>query len=319
MFIAGIDENGLGPKLGPMVVTGALFEAQGDRYDPARFVRALGGASRHGGARVDDSKAVMNAGDMRAGEITVLGLVGLFGDGIPNTADEFLDLVCAPPPAILKRECPRSIGDHCFGADLPLPLFGGTMEEVARATEGLSAQMEKAGVRLASVESDVLCPGRFNRLFAGEEGMTKAGLDLASFEGRMESFHARTGDEGTYLCGKVMNLTYYSPRLSLVVNYPLLRRDERKEESYYHLQGLGEVRFLLDGDSRHLPISVASMFGKMIREIFMVRLNRFFGERIEGHRPVSGYGDPVTKAFIAKAPPVLEAEGIPQACFLRSR
>ena len=70
--VVGIDENGLGPKLGPLTVTGALFECA-EGYEHGAFFEAL--AEGAGGAgRVNDSKAVMGFRKMAHGEEIVLGL-----------------------------------------------------------------------------------------------------------------------------------------------------------------------------------------------------------------------------------------------------
>ena len=121
------------------------------------------------------------------------------------------------------------------------------------------------------------------------------------------------------LCGKVMNLTYYSPRLALASRFPLLERAESRNESTYHLQDLGRLRFVLDGDRIHPPVGLASMFGKYVRELFMRSLNAFFRHRFPGQEPVSGYGDPLTGRLIRRARPLLESESIPETCFLRER
>lgn len=311
--VAGIDENGLGPKLGPLVVTGARFALAG-AYDPQAFRRAFAGGATGAGARVADSKEVMAAGAMAAGETTVLALARLVSGETPPSADAFLARFAEGAPG----DCPPGARALCFGDDLALPAFGGDGAGAAALADALGARLEAEGIRLASVRSQWLCPARFNAAFDGGAA-TKADLDLAAFEHRIEAFAAETEGEGLYLCGKVMNLAFYSARMTLPARFPLLRRQEARAESAYALQGLGTVRFLLDGDRIHPPISVASMFGKYVRELFMARLNRFFAARLPGHVPVSGYGDPVTRAFLRRAPALLAAEGIPADCFLRMR
>ncbi|MHC5039855.1 MAG: hypothetical protein ACYTHM_21320 [Planctomycetota bacterium] len=320
MYIAGIDENGLGPKLGPLVVTGALFEVQGERYRPETFLQAFEEASALGGAKVADSKTVMRSGDMALGENTVLAFASRIHGRLPQGAEEFLELTCHPPPSRLREACPAPGADLCFGGDASLPLFGGGMGTAARIAEGLGDRMAGLGIRPVAVESEVLCPARYNRSLTEEGEGSKARVDLAAFERRMLSLFGRAaGEEVLFLCGKVMNQTYYSPKLWLIEAHPLLVRSESREASCYGLQDFGEIRFLLDGDRHHPPIALASMFGKYVREIFMARLNRYFAERIPGHLPASGYGDPVTRAFIQKALPMVREAGIPEPCFLRDR
>jgi len=298
MFVAGIDENGLGPKLGPLVVTGALFETDGDGYEPSRFGEALEGATALGGARVADSKAVMSASAMGPGETTVLALASRLRGDATRTDGEFLEAFCHPPPSAWRDACPPEGRTLCFGPDAPLGLFGADLANARELGARLAPAMASAGVTLRAVHAEVLCPARFNRTLE-EEGNGKARLDLAAFERRIRAFAGDAGEDALYLCGKVMNLAYYTPHMDLPRTHPLLQRSESKRASVYRFQDLGEVRFLLDGDRDHLPIAVASMFGKYVREIFMKRLNRFFAGLFPGHRAVSGYGDPVTRAFLS--------------------
>lgn len=317
LYVAGIDENGLGPKLGPLVVTGSLFRIEEDRYRPEAFQRAFAPAGAGRGAEVADSKAVMGAGSMARGETTVLAFAALLAGRVPGSAREFLDAVLEPGEAKLLGACPPEAAPMCSGEGEGFPFFGGDLEAAEGLASALRVSMAEAGLRLEAVRSETLCPARLNALFAGGAG--KADVDLAAFERRIASFSEAAGDGGLYLCGKVMNLKFYTPRMALVSRHPLLRRDETREESRYALQGLGEVRFLLDGDARHLPISLASMFGKVVREVWMARLNRFFGRVLTGIAPATGYGDAATKDLIRRAVPYCRAAGIPGTCLLRDR
>lgn len=319
MKIAGIDENGLGPKLGPLVVTGALFESEGDAYRAEAFVNAFGCAGAAGGARVDDSKAVMSASNMAAGETTVLALTALAWGRVPSTVNEFLSRVSESFPGAGLPPCPPSCAGLCDGDDVPLPCFGGTAGGASDLAAALQEGLRREGLRVAALRSERLCPRRLNRE-ASVERRNKADIDLAAFERRILAFAGDGGDDGDlYLCGKVMNLASYSARMTLPARHPVLSLSETRAESRYRLQDLGEVRFVLDGDSLHPPVAAASMVGKYVRELSMVRFNRFFAERVDGHVAVSGYGDPVTRRFVRRVLPLIDSLGVPRDCFLRER
>lgn len=317
MFVAGIDENGLGPKLGPLVITSALFEL-GSRYDREAFFKAL--SPRGGGAaKIDDSKAVMKFGGMRSGETAVLAMATAIGGQMPHRAGEFFDLVLDPAERDRLGRCPSGARGMCFDLQAPLPAFGADPVEIESLAGFYRKVFENSGIALRRVSATQLCPSDFNAAFDGKPELTKADLDLRAFEGRIRALMADASADALYLCGKVMGLMRYSPRMSLVDEYPLLRLSERKDLSTYVLQDLGEVRFVLDGDALHAPISVASMFGKYLRELAMAALNRFFETLLPDHEPASGYSDPATKKLICKALPLLEKKGIPPHCFLRNR
>ena len=55
------------------------------------------------------------------------------------------------------------------------------------------------------------------------------------------------------------------------------------------------------------------------RELGMLRLNRFLGERVPGLRPASGYRDRITRALVEQSAALRQELGIPADCFLRQR
>ena len=78
----------------------------------------------------------------------------------------------------------------------------------------------------------------------------------------------------------------------------------------------GRVSFIRDGDASHLPIAVASMVGKYLRELAMRDINTLLDA--PNVRPASGYRDKVTARFIAQTEAARDRIGIKPECFLRN-
>lgn len=49
------------------------------------------------------------------------------------------------------------------------------------------------------------------------------------------------------------------------------------------------VIFEVDADSRHFPVALASMTAKLVRELAMMRFNRYWGDRLAEIKPTAGY------------------------------
>jgi hypothetical protein len=81
--------------------------------------------------------------------------------------------------------------------------------------------------------------------------------------------------------------------------------------------GVGAVRFVVDADDGHLPVALASMVGKYVREVTMERVVRFYRARVPGLPAASGYHDPVTRRFVAGTAGERVALGIVDDCFAR--
>ena len=73
----------------------------------------------------------------------------------------------------------------------------------------------------------------------------------------------------------------------------------------------------MDADANHLPVAMASMIGKYVREVSMERLNRYY----VGHDPslprVSGYHDPKTRDMVERTQALRYKLQIADACFER--
>jgi hypothetical protein len=77
------------------------------------------------------------------------------------------------------------------------------------------------------------------------------------------------------------------------------------------------VSFAPEADGRHLPVALASMVAKYVRELLMTRLNRWFRDQMPELRPTAGYyGD--GRRFLDDVRPVIERLNLSPARLVRS-
>jgi hypothetical protein len=72
---------------------------------------------------------------------------------------------------------------------------------------------------------------------------------------------------------------------------PVEVRRECRQESVYRFKRAGdrvEVRFCKQAES-YLPVALASMFAKYLRELAMIAWNEFWCDRLPGLEPTAGY------------------------------
>lgn len=314
MLVVGIDENGYGPRLGPLVVTGSLW-----RVEDLRFL--------HQPNPLPESKKVFSCGDskkMGTGEGIVLALFRWLKGYTPSHTLQFLSSLLLPS----QEKCSFS-KDMCW-PEFPLPHWndGLSSKEEEEVGEMLEHFLSFQGY-LMEVKSVLLCPRQFNE--KRSELGNKAHVNFYLFEEVIRYFKEKyqgtlpLEDGFLFLCHQIGTTRDYRPFFRYLQNFEVV--EEEREEgqapfgpggvSRYVLSDLGEVWFIQDGDQNCLPIALSSLFGKYIRELFVERINNFFREHVPDLPYASGYGDSKTKAFIEATENVREALGIPQQCFLR--
>jgi hypothetical protein len=76
------------------------------------------------------------------------------------------------------------------------------------------------------------------------------------------------------------------------------------------------VSFVPDSESRHLPVALASMTAKYVRELLMLRLNRFFMAHLPELKPTAGYFQD-GRRYLSDIEPVIARLGIPRRRLVR--
>jgi ribonuclease HII len=78
------------------------------------------------------------------------------------------------------------------------------------------------------------------------------------------------------------------------------------------------VEFLVDADARHLPVALASMLSKYVREALMWRFNEYWRRRVPHVKATAGYYADAQR-FLAEIRPSAKDAGIPLEQFVRAR
>jgi ribonuclease HII len=273
--IIGVDENGLGPKLGPLVVTGVRLRLEGPPPSLAELRAATG---------IDDSKRVFTPARRGRGEALALGLLGIPGAASPA---ELLAGRLVPPPWDHPEACPTSTLPCPALPVRPLPRWTRNARDVATG-------LRRLGVVVERVACVVLCPGTLN--VALGDGTSKLAVDLRLFEVVVEALRAEAR-ECEAICGKVGGTNRYAERFVAWAGRPVRVEVESRARSTYEVEGAGRVSFVRDADASEPAVAMASIVGKYVRELWMDDLAA--AAEWEGPTP-SGYHDAASDRLEAR-------------------
>ena len=123
--------------------------------------------------------------------------------------------------------------------------------------------------------------------------------------------------ELTVICGMVGGVRRYGEHFTTTSVDRLVTIEETRSACRYRVADLGDVAFEVDSDASHLPVALASMLGKYVRELGMLRQNAFYRRHDPTLREVSGYHDPVTTEFVEATRLLRRRAGIDDRCFER--
>ncbi|MFT3766372.1 MAG: hypothetical protein QM820_12800 [Minicystis sp.] len=304
----GADENGLGPRLGPMIVTAVLARVtpEGERLvgRPARG--ALAG-------RLGDSKQLVAHGDVALGEAWARALAARgCGRAPATTPDELVHAISADDRGELRAPCPSHVEAQCWSA--AGEAFAASDELVDTVQRDLDRLAAK-GVEIVGVRSVILCARRMNDGL--DAGKSRFVIDLHAMERLVIDLGRAAGEEVTAVCGKVGGFGKYGNVFGPLGGRMHTIVEEGRARSAYHFPGLGEIAFVRDGDATDLCVAMSSLVGKWLREVLMARVVRHYRGEQPALPDASGYYDPVTTKFIEATRLLRERRDVPDRCFER--
>ncbi|MBL8751882.1 MAG: hypothetical protein JNK15_01170 [Planctomycetes bacterium] len=286
-LLAGVDEAGLGPILGPLVVGGVAMTGPAG-VDPWQVLRKFVARKKQekGKVRVADSKKV-NQGPHghRHLEETALVFWGALHGELPATLHDWLLQLGADLGALAR--CPW------YGAlDLALPRTA-DVDWLTLHAELVARTLRQSGITLLDIVVRPVDVEEWNGLIADTDNKSRAHFHAYSEVLRRLLQRVPDGTSGHVVadrCGGRMHYAHDLRQLCPTARVEVV--DEQPAASSYrvvHPDRTIAITFAERGEDRAFPTALASCFAKYLRELMVECLNRWFQERVPGLQPTAGY------------------------------
>ena len=304
-YRVGVDENGLGARIGPLIVTAVLAQVspEGQRWVGRR---PRGHLSRD----LDDSKRLVSHADFTLGEAWARVLTGDRWQS-PQALFEHLTL---EDSGSLRRSCPKHIERQCWGVEHES--FSASAEQLARLTGHLT-KLRARGIDVRRVLVSSICTSRLNQ--ARLQGKNRFVSDLHAMENLLLELRGHAAEDLHATCGKVGGMTDYDRFFGQLAGRLHTTLEVSRKHSAYYFPGLGHVHFVQDADAQNVLVMLASLVGKYVRELLMARIAQFYDREAAGALGVSGYHDERTDEWVQTTAPRRRQLRIIDDCFERAR
>ena len=301
----GVDENGLGARLGPLIVTavmarvGPAGSSWWEQPYPDDLARDL-----------DDSKRLVSHADVRLGEAWTRALV----TSRARSPSELFRQISLEGEPQLTQPCPARVRAQCWSAE------GEGFRAPAAMLDRIAGHVQRlraTGLDICGVRTSVVCVRRLNQ--GRRHGHSRFSMDLFAMEELILALREAAGAEVRAVCGKVGGIGDYSKFFGPLGGRLHVALERSAERSVYRFPGLGEICFVRDVDAADPLVMVASLVGKYVRELLMARIARHYAGSWAETAPPSGYHDPRTARFVTATQAVRRRRRVPNDCFERER
>jgi len=291
LIYAGIDEAGYGPMLGPLCVAQSAFSISDWKLGEnapdlwKSLHQAVTKAKREAKSRipVGDSKQLKLANSSKTRhplvhlERAVLAFLGARDGDFPTTDIQLFERIGA------------EFEDQAWygGGAIELPL-GTPHNLIGVDASSLRSAMHRAGVALVELRVHVVDVDDFNAIYRARRSKAAATERGVLDHLRRMKHQTSKYDHTRIVCDRQGGRTKYHQLLSQVFD-GIQTHEESPRASRY---GLGdELGVLLTpkADDAYFPVALASMAAKLVRELAMMRFNRYWAMRQAELKPTAGY------------------------------
>ena len=293
--IIATDEAGYGPNLGPLTIGATRWRSADTNFDfqssLSKFVfdqksELTKYEKRTGspGLMIADSKAVYSSGKIELLERGVLASLFAIHGSVPKNVGELMVLLGVKLGTIQDSDF-----FQCTEAELPLTSDANTIETLGRKLKSSLADHNAAIMQLGIA---IVFPKRFNESIEqfGNKASCLTAESLGLIKSLMDLTQADANDQFDIRCDKHGGRNRYAAAIQqhFPTSNVIVKNETRPNSRYEFQDGKATIEFNSKGES-WLPIALASMCAKYVREIYMQRWNRYWQVHLPHLKPTKGY------------------------------
>jgi len=287
--LVGIDEAGYGPLLGPLVVSSSSFSLPDELVDSDLWQilnKSISINRKHLSGRLlitDSKKAYSKSLGITQLQRTVLSVLKYIGKE-PLTLIELLDILCPHRP--------EPLSDYPWYKDADALLLSGNRNDRTVASAVLADDLTGNNIKLLALQSCCLDVAYYNKMVKAVKN--KANVLFTATAQLIKKAYEMSPDGIIHIIiDRQGGRTHYRPALQLMFPQMELRIvQEDQQLSSYELKDNKKtikIIFMVAADQKHLPVSLASMVSKYLRELLVGCINKYFTSFASGLKPTAGY------------------------------
>lgn len=328
MILAGIDEAGYGPVLGPLTIACCALRTPGDHLADLpnlwkRLVRHVSSRRSSTGRKlhVNDSKAVYSPSvgvkELERSVLCFLLASGFFRppEDRPATLDDLL-AAAAPNLAADLACCPWYLPQ----ADESYPLQNDLLS-LQLFSKAFSEELTASDTTCIHYHCHVLLEEPLNRMMDATRNKSSASFSfVARHIDHLLRHHAAEGL--VIFCDRQGGRSHYGSLLRMMFDdWRLAVMKEDPDYCEYHLSCADKtvrIIFAEKAEAQAMPVALASMLAKYLRESLMHRYNLYWKALVPGIEATAGYWQDGTR-FLQDTAAKRQELSIPDARLIRSR
>ena len=287
--LVGIDEAGFGPILGPLVISSCAFSMPRSMLDADLWgvlKKSVGKTKKRllGRLLIADSKKAYNkSAGLRHLERTVLTSLKCL-DKRPATLTELISFLCP--------DCLERLNAYPWYENAAEYTLSPEQPDLKIASSVFAGDLAANNIELRGLQSCCLDVATYNTMVNAVNNKANV-LFTAICRLIKNAFDNFADDDLQILIDRQGGRTRYRP--SLLRMFPDMQLkiiSETAKLSSYELDDDGRkmrLHFAVGADDRFLPVSLASMTSKYLRELMIANINRHFTGFFPDLKPTAGY------------------------------
>ncbi len=287
--LVGIDEAGYGPLLGPLVISMSVFQLPDkslnkDHWKVLKAAVAKDKKNLAGRLLITDSKKAYNS------------VVGI--EHLQRTVLSFLFCKNKMPAniydimGILCPECLNRVIEYQWYKDIRQCQLSFDFDSINLSTSVLNRTLKKASYDILELQSFCLDVKYFNNQISVTNN--KAVVSFTSICRFISQCFQKYGDDNLQIIidRQGGRIDYTGQLMTMFPDCEVAVLKQSPKLSSYMLVSNGKkmkIHFVVKADDYHLPVALASMTSKYLRELLIEQLNRYFLAHHPQLKTTAGY------------------------------